>query len=51
MNVFLCFSFDNGHNVALTQSLLAATVDVTVHLCLQDLREWHVILKSPLHFF
>ena len=39
MNVFQHLSFDNGHNVALTKSLLAATADVTVHLCLPDLRE------------
>ena len=39
MNVFWHLSFDNGHNVALTQSLLTSTADVAVHLCLPDLRE------------
>ena len=39
MNVFWHLNFDNGHNIVLIQSLLAATADVIVLLCLPDLRE------------
>ena len=39
MHVLWHLIFDNGHNIVLIQSLLAATADVIVPLCLPDLRE------------